>query len=477
MIYKLNINSINFSYQIMRNGSSFSLPILRGLETIKNSKNNIILFGSVGNGKTSLLNKICNEDYEVSDRGYSCTRNIQYAYSLKNNMILIDFPGLNSTKDIVGHLKTQKTALSSIQVRMICFVIKYSPRNDDFERELSQMLFIFNNYLKNIIIIITKSEDVFNDIKRKEEIKYLFKNQFGIENTLFTTKNIDGSKLCEDLYNMKEKMENIKQIIVKTRDLAKTLPSLYNKDMAIERENYEDKFYEALEIFKNEVNRTKNGDLKRALYFAFKDYKTSLLEEYTNKIRTKKINGEEPDIDAVIAEVLMFDNKIYNEFDEFRKIIENDLNIKLNNYNGEYNKFKKCPYCGTIWFKIKGCNNVVCGNRTKIKDRILGKYKDFEIIFENKTIIINWDDFGEDDKKKGKTYKDNVFNGLTEEEKNENEYRELNGRVKINPIGCGKPLKWGEMEDCSEEVIKKLKDISPDDYYSGFYDVSRKYGK
>ena len=57
-------------------------------------------------------------------------------------MTIIDFPGLNAFQDIIGHLKMQKTALSAIPVRMIRFVIKYSPRNDDFERELGQMLYI-----------------------------------------------------------------------------------------------------------------------------------------------------------------------------------------------------------------------------------------------------------------------------------------------------------------------------------------------
>ena len=100
-------------------------------------------------------------------------------------MIIIDFPGLNAVKDIMGHLRIPKTALNSIPVRMICFMIKYSPRNDDFEIELGQMLSIFNNYIKNISIIITKSEDISKNTKRKEEIKFLFKNKFEIENVFF----------------------------------------------------------------------------------------------------------------------------------------------------------------------------------------------------------------------------------------------------------------------------------------------------
>ena len=167
--------------------SRFTIRILDYLEEIKKSQNNVVLFGSVGNGKTFLVNKACGSDFITSDRDYSCTRNVQYAFTLKYDMIMIDFPGLNAVKDVMGHLKTQKTALSAIPIRMICFVIKYSPRNDDFERELGQMLSIFENYIKNIVIIITKSEEISKDTKRKEDIKFIFKEKFKIENILFST--------------------------------------------------------------------------------------------------------------------------------------------------------------------------------------------------------------------------------------------------------------------------------------------------
>ena len=105
------------------------------------------------------------------------------------------------------------------------------------------MLSIFDKYIKNIMIIITKSENV--SLKTKEEIKFLFKTNFSIESVLFTTKFTDELELCDELNKFKNKVENIEQIIIKTRDLAKTVPSLYNKDMAKEREMFEDKFYDA----------------------------------------------------------------------------------------------------------------------------------------------------------------------------------------------------------------------------------------
>ncbi len=76
----------------------------------------------------------------------------------------------------------------------------------------------------------------------------------------------------------------------------------------------------------------------------------------------------------------MFDNNIYNEFNEFRKQIESQIEVKSSNYNGEYNRFKKCPHCGIIWFKIKGCDTVQCGKRTKATDKIVEKYKKYLLI-------------------------------------------------------------------------------------------------
>lgn len=300
--------------------------------------------------------------------------------------------------------------------------------------------------------------------------------------------------------------------------------------MKKERELFEDKFYDSLELFKKEVEKANDPDLKRALYFAFKDYKTILLEEYTNTIKNKKINGEEPDMDSVFAEVLMFDNKIFNEFDEFRKQIESKIEIKSSNYNGEYNRFKKCPHCGLIWFKIKGCDSVQCGKRSKVTDKIVGKYKKYTVKFINNKIIISSENLGNDDDiikkniinndinfrmpkdlempmernvkinriepennrlinnnkekeeehievKKEEEINEDEFIGLTKKEKIENEEREKNGKIKINPLGCGRNLDWKEMEDCSDEVIKKLKEIAVDDYYSGLLKINEEIKK
>lgn len=65
--------------------------------------------------------------------------------------------------------------------------------------------------------------------------------------------------------------------------------------------------------------------------------------------------------------MLQFSYEIKCEVNDFRKYIESKPEVKLNNYNGEYNKFKRCTNCKLIWFKVVRCASIQCEKRTGIK--------------------------------------------------------------------------------------------------------------
>ncbi len=96
-------------------------------------------------------------------------------------MIIIDFPGLNSTQD----LQTQISSLKTIPIIMICYTIEYHSRNDILERKVNEMLSFFKNYKSNITILITKSEKIKD--KRKEDSKSIIKQKFNLNYVLFTS--------------------------------------------------------------------------------------------------------------------------------------------------------------------------------------------------------------------------------------------------------------------------------------------------
>lgn len=60
---------------------------------------------------------------------------------------------------------------------------------------------------------------------------------------------------------------------------------------------------------------------------------------------------------------------------------------------------------------------------------------------------------------------DTEFVGLTEEEKKFNEGNR-DGKSKIYPQGCGNSLDWTKMEDVTDEINKKVTEISLDNYDS-----------
>ena len=58
---------------------------------------------------------------------------------------------------------------------------------------------------------------------RVAKYSFLISKKFGLKNVLFTSKKTNGYNLCDDLNKFKSKMENIKQILIKTRDLARAI--------------------------------------------------------------------------------------------------------------------------------------------------------------------------------------------------------------------------------------------------------------
>ena len=104
--------------------------IVKNIDEIKKSSNNIILFGSVGSGKTTIINKLCKCNFKTNNDSFICTKDVEYSKTHDESLI-IDFPGLNSSDDRVMILRKQISNLSLIPAKMICLVIKFRTRYDD----------------------------------------------------------------------------------------------------------------------------------------------------------------------------------------------------------------------------------------------------------------------------------------------------------------------------------------------------------
>lgn len=178
------------------------------IDELNQSENNIILIGFGQNDTTTLQNKLC----DIKEEESSDTINVKFAKDPYQN-IIIDIPSINEDKDtIVNRLKIQKYFFSSIiDIKMICLVIKLTPRYDDMVRDARYLIPIFDEYKQNISIIITNSE---NATKQSiSEIKYIFekKIKIGQKNVIFSSNLIGAEEIREKLNEIKKDMQNIKK--------------------------------------------------------------------------------------------------------------------------------------------------------------------------------------------------------------------------------------------------------------------------
>ena len=333
---------------------------------------------------------------------------------------------------------------------MICLVTKLTTRYDDIEKDLHQMVRIFESNRDNLAIIVTFCEDL--TLQQEAEIQKIIEKKMKInpQNIIFSSNKMSSEMLLDKINNIKSKMTNIEKIEFKDIDLLNIVGNDGDINVIEERDIFLDEFKNSLEKFKEKFNKAEDNSLKFALYFAFVDYKEELLERFSEIVQ-KKVK----DTDTAIVEIVSFKNEIFSDFNGFTKLVQSNLKAETANFDNkeENNRYKKCPHCGTIWFKVKGCNSMNCGRRTKLRDIFSGRFKNYVVKFIQGSFKIDTLSNVSDTN----VGEDNEFEGLTEEEKRMNMNR--NGKSLIQPQGCGRNLDWTQMEDVTEEVNKRLTEI------------------
>ena len=509
------VGSINLEY---------AKRVENNMELIKNSDKNVIFFGSVGAGKTTLTNVICGTDFATSESDFSLTRNVQFAKSIKpNDCIAIDFPGLGSVKDQLNHFSIQQTTLSVIPVRMICFVVKWENRHDPLLENIQIMKQIFEDYKDNTVIIITHSEPIISKFGIRANIEHVIETMLFYKKSrvIFSYKNIDYDILVtQKLKPIMENMVNIPKMIIKSKNFINQMKIIGDDLFKTIRDKFQENFNKTLSKFEYKFEEYKdNNDAKRALFFALKLFKNKHIRKYSKEIR--KLNTEDSleFSDKIICEIILYSNRIHNQF---INLVQPDLSNKQENNNNnkgeqkpikqvniglqisnqdtqdEYNKFKQCPYCGTIWFRYTGCSGVYCGKRgTQKTDKISGCFKNYFVEYTNGQLTVNESQTMTYDRisdyelgqivynnrslKADKDQKNSLdlpinFNLLTEDEKKENEKKKIEKKTLLQPIGCGQFFDWNTANDVTKDVVETLgsnlgKNFT--DFYSDVLEIKR----
>lgn len=419
---------------------------------LKNSKNNIVLIGEVGSGKTTLFNKLTGYNFETDKNCSSVTKDVHAAEIDYFDGIIIDIPGFNDDEDVYKTFELQYRSIRNIPIKTILFVVERRDRISQINKILNDFKVIFENYLDNIIVVITKTEELDND-KKSFFIKKI-SEKTSLEKIIFSNNNVDSITIMNKIGDYQRNMNILKEVSPNTIKFAQDFKNISDNNVNIIKNKFLKEFNNALEIFDKQFDSSQDKALKRALYFTFRDYKNNLIEKFYDKVKKEKAIS-----DDIIENVLAFSRIIYSDFDKFREKAEKEMEIILTNYKGEENRFKKCPYCKLVWFKITGCDGKVkCGNRDKIKDKFYGYYKDYKVKFENNKLEIT-----KFEEEKLDTEKGDEFTGLTEEEILENKKLKEKGKPLIRPLGCGSWISWNEMEDVTDSYNNLLQEIPNND--------------
>ena len=343
------------------------------IDKVKKSQNNIILFGEVGSGKTTLINKLCNTKYKVEEGGYSCTRDNQFGYTPTHD-IVIDCPGLNAAEEISRHLNTQKFILSIIPVKIICFVVKLYTRYDLIFKAVVQMYKIFHEHKNNIVIIITFSEKLSG--RQKKDIQNFLAKKLGFDDKkiIFSSNNVKSGDLLQKLNEVKDKMSNINSIRFNEKTL---ISSDIEGGLEINefRENKMNEYKCEIQNFETQWNRPKNNLLQYALLKTFNYYQSKLIDSFREKLKNKI-----EDIDTINVETIIFSNELYERLNTITESFEKKLsNNQLKNLDIEAEN----PSYGIIINELKYKDFIA-----PIKINIIyGKFKFCKI-------IINLDNYG-----------------------------------------------------------------------------------
>ena len=112
--------------------------------------NSVLLTGTIGSGKTYILNKVCGTSFASNMCAESCTREIQEGKACRSGIRVLDTPGFYSTKDSAGHSEKQRTALEQNALSGVYIVVKFG-RSDEMAETVNKIMDFVGDDVRIII--------------------------------------------------------------------------------------------------------------------------------------------------------------------------------------------------------------------------------------------------------------------------------------------------------------------------------------
>ncbi len=235
---------------------------------------NVCIVGKPNVGKSTIFNKITGSNIsEVSEISGTTIYPIELSEKFKDLKInLIDLGGLK--KKSKSHEKKQKLITSETlkKLNMSDVVLFILDGSDEITKNDKQLFRLILNKLKNIIVIVNKTDLIKEKLKKREEyFKYFFEKNFPniLLKPIFISalKNIKREFLLNKLYDIFKNSQKL----IKNKDVNNVLKSILDKHQPV----FNKKSRPTIKFLRH-VNS------KPFIFKAFGNRLTSLSKDYKN---------------------------------------------------------------------------------------------------------------------------------------------------------------------------------------------------
>jgi hypothetical protein len=194
---------------------------------------------------------------------------------------------------------------------------------------------------------------------------------------------------------------------------------------------------------RDQLKITLDDDFIRALLLIYKVEASNFGEVFYKKLGDQMIGFE------LYVEYVEFKRSLAIYVEKFEVDAKTKFTPKFQQSNtgtkeGQEARFRKCPHCGLIWFKVTACPNTSCGARLNSLD-----------VWQNGEslcgYVFNW---------AGSKLTWTVDNSAKQNSCS-NKYV---SKRKEEPQGCGKSICWDNCEDVTDEVMATLKEANIRDF-------------
>lgn len=370
----------------------------------------VVMLGSVGQGKSTIVEKITGQSGLSSDQSVSFTRAAIAIKTKCQKLQIIDTPGNNAIEDKLEHNLQIAYAMSHDPVTLILLTVKADTRIDQTVDLVRAHAERFLDFADLLCVCVTHMDTVSWDTA--ECMRYM-QGELGITSSIFIGKDTTGQQILRDVLASCQN-KRPKDIRITSDNFLKYF-KINDSNMKIMKTVNDEvnRFEMALRAFENYIKQNSNQSEKMDCAFEFQAY----MNEEIIKAQQRVAEANQFQIIPTPNEI----GHLANLTNKLKSILlrVRTLTLGLQEKSGAHRDLRKCPHCGLIWAKIVGCTGMTtCGNRLNSLDG-QASVTTFEFSFLRNTFNIS---------KRGNR-----------------QVQAAASRAGINSQGCGKPITWSEM--------------------------------